>query len=133
MTTREEGRKLKPRTLLNDAGQLRVRTPVMDLEGLITPTDLFYVVQHFDIPEPVSPENWSLTVDGEVKRPLDISYDKLRSLTGRTVRTVMECSGSDTEFFGYFKGEKPRPSRTSDGMILSAVDGRTPGSWAIPT
>ena len=34
----------------------------------------------------------------------------------------MECSGSDATFFEYFKGEGPKPSRTQEGMILSASE-----------
>ena len=43
-------KELKPITLLEESGRVqRVRTPVMDLEGLITPVELHYVVQHFDV------------------------------------------------------------------------------------
>jgi DMSO/TMAO reductase YedYZ molybdopterin-dependent catalytic subunit len=34
----------------------------------------------------------------------------------------MECSGSDATYFHYFKGEGERPSRTKEGMILSASE-----------
>ena len=113
----------KPMVLTDDEGRVvRVRAPVLDLEGLITPTDLHYVVQHFAVPEPVSAEKWSLTLDGEVNSPLKINYEELRRFPGRTVRTVMECSGSDTEFFDYFKGEGPKPSRADQCMILSASE-----------
>ena len=43
-------RDLTPVTLKDNEGRtVRIRTPVMDLEGLITPTDLHYTVQHFDV------------------------------------------------------------------------------------
>lgn len=98
----------------------RIRTPVLDLEGLMTPTHLFYAVQHFAVPEPVRPEDWRVTIDGEVKNPITLTYEDLRRLPARTVRTVMECSGSDANFFEYFKGEGPRPNRAEEGMIASA-------------
>src|ERR687896_1530530 len=64
------------KTIIDDQGRVtRVRTPVLDLEGLMTPTHLFYVVQHFAVPEPVRPEDWRLTVDGAVKRPSEITYE----------------------------------------------------------
>lgn len=116
-------KELKPVTLLDPQGRVkRVRAPVMDLEGLITPVELHYVVQHFDVPEVVSADQWTLTVDGEVKQPLSINYADLRRLPGRSVRTVMECSGSDATYFEYFKGEGARPSRTQEAMILSASE-----------
>ena len=65
-----------------------------ELEGLMTPTELHYVVQHFEVPEVVPTEKWTLNVSGEVKRPLTLNYEELRRFPGRTVRTIMECSGS---------------------------------------
>jgi DMSO/TMAO reductase YedYZ molybdopterin-dependent catalytic subunit len=111
----------QPKTIVDDAGRItRVRTPVMDLEGLMTPTHLFYVVQHFAVPEPVSPDQWRLAVDGVVKQPLEITYEDLRRLPARTVRTVMECSGSDANYFEYFQGIGQKPRRCEEAMILSA-------------
>jgi DMSO/TMAO reductase YedYZ molybdopterin-dependent catalytic subunit len=111
----------QPKTIVDDAGRItRVRTPVMDLEGLMTPTHLFYVVQHFAVPEPVSPKAWRLTVDGVVKQLLEITYEDLRRLPARTVRTVMECSGSDANYFEYFQGIGQKPRRREEAMILSA-------------
>ena len=114
---------VKPVTLLDDEGRtVRIRTPVMDLEGLITPTNLHYTVQHFDVPLIIPAQDWSLTIDGEVKNQLTLSFDDLRRFPGRSVRTVMECSGSDATFFEFLSGEGPRPSRTSEAMILSASE-----------
>ena len=116
-------KKVEPITLLRPDGKTeRVRTPVMELEGLITPTELHYVVQHFGIPEPVAAADWSLSVDGEVKNTLHLNYAELRRFPSRSVRTVMECSGSDATYFEYFKGEGPRPSRTQERMILSGSE-----------
>ena len=111
----------QPRVLIDDQERItRIRTPVLDLEGSMTPTHLFYVVQHFAVPEPVRTEDWRLTIDGEVQQPLTLTYEDLHRLPARTVRTVMECSGSDADFFEYFKGQRARPIRAEEGMILSA-------------
>src|SRR5204863_3199990 len=41
---------ITPVILTDDEGRtVRIRTPVMDLEGLITPTDLHYTVQPFAV------------------------------------------------------------------------------------
>ncbi|MCI0878136.1 MAG: molybdopterin-dependent oxidoreductase [Chloroflexi bacterium] len=114
---------LKAATLVDEEGRVRrVRAPVTELEGLITPTELHYVVQHFAVPDVVPAEKWALSVSGEVKRPLDLNFEELRRFPGRTVRTVMECSGSDATYFEYFKGVGPKPSRTNECMILSASE-----------
>ena len=114
---------LNPVKLMDDEGRtVRIRTPVMDLEGLITPTDLHYTVQHFAVPPVVETDKWQLKIHGEVKNELTLNFDQLRRFPGRTVRTVMECSGSDATFFEYFKDEGPKPSRTQECMILSASE-----------
>ena len=116
-------KEMNPVNLLDEEGRVkRVRTPVVDLEGLITPTELHYVVQHFEVPDVLPADKWSLTIGGEVKNPMTIDYEQLRRYPGRTVRTVMECSGSDATYFEYFKGEGPKPSRTQEKMILSASE-----------
>src|SRR6202035_3902416 len=114
---------ITPVTLTDTEGRtVRIRTPVMDLEGLITPTNLHYTVQHFAVPPVVETDAWELKILGEVKRPLTLNFDQLRLLPARSVRNVMECSGSDATYFEYFKGEGPKPSRTQEGMILSASE-----------
>jgi DMSO/TMAO reductase YedYZ molybdopterin-dependent catalytic subunit len=116
-------KELKPVILTDDEGRtVRIRTPVMDLEGLITPTELHYTVQHFAVPPVVETKDWELQVCGKVKSPLTLNFDQLRRFPGRSVRTVMERSGSDATYFEYFKGEGPKPSRTQEGMILSASE-----------
>jgi DMSO/TMAO reductase YedYZ molybdopterin-dependent catalytic subunit len=114
---------INPVMLTDDEGRtVRIRTPVMDLEGLITPTAVHYTVQHFAVPPVVESPAWKLKIVGEVKDPLTLNFDQLRRFPGRSVRTVMECSGSDATFFEYFKGEGSKPSRTQEGMILSASE-----------
>ena len=106
-------KELKAVTLLDGEGKTqRVRTPVTALQGLITPVELHYVVQHFDVPPAVPAVRWNLSITGEVKKPLTLNYEELNRFPGRTVRTVMECSGSDATYFEYFKGEdlSHRPS-----------------------
>ena len=80
------------------------------------------MVQHFGLPDPVRREDWTLTLGGEVKNPLKLTYEELRRFPARTVRTIMECSGSDVGFFDYSRGKGPRPSRTKEGMLLSASE-----------
>src|SRR5689334_25029657 len=94
----------------------------MDLEGLTTPTHLHYTVQHFAVPPVVESAEWELKIVGEVKSPLTLNFEQLRRFPARSVRTVMECSGSDATYFEYFKGEGEKPSRTKEAMILSASE-----------
>src|SRR6266436_4492477 len=60
-------KEITPVILTDDEGRtVRIRTPVMDLEGLITPTDLHYTVQHFAVPPVVETDRWELQIFGEV-------------------------------------------------------------------
>ena len=98
-------KELTPVTLKdNEDRTVRIRTPVMDLEGLITPTDLHYTVQHFAVPPVIESAAWKLEVCGEVKTPLTLNFEQLRRFPARSVRTVMECSGSDATYFRIFQG-----------------------------
>ena len=78
----------RPELLAGKDGDGRVlsgRTPILDQEGLITPTDNYYIVTQLDMPEPVHPDDWSLAVGGEVERPLTLTLADLRNLPGRSV------------------------------------------------
>jgi DMSO/TMAO reductase YedYZ molybdopterin-dependent catalytic subunit len=91
------------------------RTPVLDLEGLITPTDVFFIVAQLQMPEPVHPDDYIFSVGGLVDRPAEYTLDDLRGLPGKTVRAVTECAGNDGAFFDYHAGdgdmEKPSLSK----------------------
>jgi DMSO/TMAO reductase YedYZ molybdopterin-dependent catalytic subunit len=114
---------LIPVTLEDGEGRtVRIRTPVMDLEGPITTTESHYTVQHFAVPPVIETKDWKLRVFGEVRNALTLNFDQLRRFPARSVRTVMECSGSDATYFEYFKGEGERPSGTKEGMILSGSE-----------
>jgi DMSO/TMAO reductase YedYZ molybdopterin-dependent catalytic subunit len=87
------------------------RTPILDQEGLLTPTDAYYIVTQLDMPEPMHPDDWTLAVGGEVERPLTLALTDLRNLPGRSVRAVTECAGNDEGFFDYQRRGMPKPSR----------------------
>lgn len=54
----ESRKRLQAKGFTNKQGQIfRAMAPVLDQEGLITPTQASYVVQHFDVPPVVPPKN----------------------------------------------------------------------------
>ena len=87
------------------------RSPWAELPGLITPTDLRYIVAQLQMPDPVHPNDWSLSIEGAVERPLTLTLDDLQAMAGRSVRVVHECSGTDADFFDYLKDGGERPSQ----------------------
>ncbi len=88
-----------------------VQTPWWELQGLTTPVDLRYVVQHMGVPEPVPPEDWTFSVEGEsIEHPLSVSLTDLQQMATRTVRAVTECSGNDSVFFDTIEPGGQAPS-----------------------
>src|SRR4051794_29473124 len=75
---------------------LAARNHAMPLEALrydVTPVGLHYLLVHYDIPA-IDPAGWRLTVDGAVRRPLELNLDAVRGLPSRTVRVTLECAGN---------------------------------------
>ncbi|HVC26891.1 MAG TPA: sulfite oxidase [Nitrososphaerales archaeon] len=68
-------------------------TPMRALTEPITPTRLFYVRSHFDVPQ-IDGETWQLTVGGEVERQVHLSLKELKRLPKRTAGITMECAGN---------------------------------------
>ncbi len=61
--------------------------------GVITPISAFYKRNHFAIPD-INPALWTLTVDGQVERPVSLSYEAILAMPRRTLICTMECAGN---------------------------------------
>jgi DMSO/TMAO reductase YedYZ molybdopterin-dependent catalytic subunit len=83
--------------ILNDR-PLNAETPVTLLDDLITPNTRHFVRNNGLIPERAlrgSLDGWSLVVDGEVDRPLNLSLDHLKKdFEHHTRALVLECGGN---------------------------------------
>jgi DMSO/TMAO reductase YedYZ molybdopterin-dependent catalytic subunit len=66
--------------------------------GVLTPTDTFYVRNHFSVPRIAVPD-WRLTLDGEVAQPATLTYDEVRSLPSRSLLVTLECAGNGRRAF----------------------------------
>jgi len=91
------------------------RTPFLELEGLITPTDATYIIAQLEMPDPVHPDDYSFEICGEVEKPGVFTLEDIRRFPGHTVRAVAECAGNDTEYWDYLQSRKdggnlPKPS-----------------------
>jgi DMSO/TMAO reductase YedYZ molybdopterin-dependent catalytic subunit len=71
--------------------------PFSSLDSFLTPTERFYVRSHFERPE-LDAASWRLSVQGQVERPFDLSYDELRRMPSKTLTALMECSGNGRIF-----------------------------------
>jgi sulfite oxidase len=60
----------------------------------ITPVDAFYARNHGPFPD-IAPQRWQLTVDGQVERPLVVTYEQLTTeFTQHTVTATLVCAGN---------------------------------------
>ncbi|MDF2760801.1 MAG: molybdopterin containing oxidoreductase [Thermomicrobiales bacterium] len=80
---------------------LVAETPEHLLDDDTTPIRKFYIRNNGQIPDaPAEPDRWSITVDGEVKKKLELTVGELkRRFRPRTYRMVLECGGNGRAFF----------------------------------
>ncbi len=74
-----------------------LETPFYEIHSFLTPTELFYIRNHFPVPE-LDPGSYQLCVDGAVRNPLRLSYQELRSMPSETRIAVLECAGNSRAF-----------------------------------
>lgn len=85
--------------VLNDR-PLNAETPPHLLDDPITPTERHFVRNHGLPPEKTDPEGWTLTVDGEVEKPLKLTVADLRkNFEVVTYALQLECAGNGRAFF----------------------------------
>lgn len=75
------------------ARPFNAETPLGVLENETTPTDLFYVRNHFDVPS-LDVDRFKLTINGAVAKPLELSLDQIKELPEKNSTIVMECAGN---------------------------------------
>lgn len=94
------------------------RTPLQDLDGIITPADLHFERHHAGIPQ-IDPERYRLVIHGMVDRPTTYTLEDLRRFPQRSRIHFLECSGNGG---GGYRTD-PAPERTPQD-----VDGLTSAS-----
>lgn len=67
------------------------------IEATITPTEHFYVRDHFERPE-IDLETWRLQVQGCVAATIELSYNDLVSLPSKRLPATLECAGNGRKF-----------------------------------
>ena len=77
------------------------RTPLQDLHGSITPSDLHFERHHAGVPV-IDPGAYELLIHGIVDRPTTFSLDDLKRFPSTSRTCFLECSGN----FGRQSGER---------------------------
>ena len=79
-------------------GQLRSAQDLRRLESWVTPVEDYFVVAHYPIPE-VNASTYRLSVEGLVRRPIELTLDQLRARPRVTRTTIFECGGNSARLF----------------------------------
>ena len=85
-------------------------TPLQDLYGTITPSDLHFERHHGGIPL-IDPDNYKLIIHGMVERPLKFSLDDLKRFPAISRSCFIECSGNAGEYFWADRTHTPQTLR----------------------
>jgi sulfane dehydrogenase subunit SoxC len=80
------------------------RTPLQDLTGIITPSDLHFERHHGGVPA-IDPERYSLLIHGLVERPTIFTLAELKRLPSVSQLLFVECSGNGGEALRDPKGD----------------------------
>jgi sulfane dehydrogenase subunit SoxC len=104
------------------------QTPLQELDGIITPSDLHFERHHGGVPA-IDPKAYTLLIHGMVERPLVFTLDDLKRFPGKSVIRFIECSGNG--------GRTYRREGVSPELTPQMIDGLTSTSeWTgvpIPT
>ena len=94
-TSSELGRRSAHERVTRDAGLGRSasRTPLQDLHGAITPSDLHFERHHGGIPE-IDPAGYQLLIHGMVERPTMFTLADLKRFPATSRICFLECSGN---------------------------------------
>jgi DMSO/TMAO reductase YedYZ molybdopterin-dependent catalytic subunit len=83
----------EPGVVILNARPLDAEAPITALRTLETPLDNFFVRSHHGPPAQIPPK-WTLTIDGEVERPVVLSLDEIRAIPAIRRLVTTECSGN---------------------------------------
>src|SRR5215470_17904271 len=75
-------------------------TPLQDLHGIITPSDVHFYENHENgiIPD-IDPKEHRLLIHGMVDRPVELTMDEIKSLPSVSRVCFIECNGNSGSMF----------------------------------
>lgn len=83
--------------IIREKQPVNLEMPFGALDGFVTSVERFYVRCHHPIPK-IDAQKWRLKIEGEVERPIELTYAELREMETRTITAVMECAGNGRAF-----------------------------------
>ncbi len=89
----------KERLIVNSYRFLDLEMPLEELHSWVTPVELFFVRNHVAEPFAVNMDEWTLSIVGEVERPLKLTMSDLAKLQHANVVNTLECAGNGRSFY----------------------------------
>jgi DMSO/TMAO reductase YedYZ molybdopterin-dependent catalytic subunit len=86
-----------PGLIIREREPENLEYPFSALSGFLTPNEQFFVRSHFPVPQ-IELKSWRLKVEGQLERPMELTYDQLIQMPARTLTMVMECAGNSRIF-----------------------------------
>jgi sulfane dehydrogenase subunit SoxC len=83
----------KPARMAFSPARSATFTPLQDLDGIITPSDLHFERHHAGVPA-IDPQQYSLLIHGMVDRPTMFTLADLKRFPGTSMIRFIECSGN---------------------------------------
>src|SRR5436190_11698166 len=74
-----------------------LEAPFDRIDSYLTPTELFYIRSHFPTPN-LDRDSYRLHIDGAVRRPFSLSYERLRKLRSKKRLPPREAQGTVRAF-----------------------------------
>ncbi len=75
-------------------------TPLQDLNGIITPSELHFVVDHENgVLLDINPEEYRLQITGMVDRPIEFTLDDLKRMPSVSTITALTCGSNGSDAF----------------------------------
>lgn len=86
-----------PGLIIREREPQNLEFPFATLNGPLTPTEQFYVRNHFALPQ-VEAGSWRLRIEGVGNRAVELSYEDVVKLPARTITATLECAGNSRVF-----------------------------------
>jgi sulfane dehydrogenase subunit SoxC len=94
-------------------------TPLQDLDGIITPSDLHFERHHGGVPA-VDPQQYSLLIHGMVERPTIFTLAELKRFPGKSMIRFIECSGNGGRAYRLTTATAELTPQQTDGLTSTS-------------
>jgi DMSO/TMAO reductase YedYZ molybdopterin-dependent catalytic subunit len=97
MNSDEDACEIPAVLMVREKEPVNLESSFHQLNGVVTPIHLFYVRNHFRIPQ-IDIQTYRLAVGGAVRNPFSIGYEELRRMRSETRTVTLECAGNGRVF-----------------------------------